>query len=114
VASDRIERRRVTEPSTDARSLGTACAFTAGVDDLAGRCRQCGASLERAVVREVRHYEETRLMQVTCIGCEQSFFAVATDRPSPDSISVEDVVIAARALAQARSLSQLFDLGQAA
>jgi hypothetical protein len=84
------------------------------MDPILGRCRQCGASLERALVREVRHYEETRLMQVTCAACEQSFFAVATDRPRLDSISEEDVVVAARALAQARSLSQLFDLGRAA
>ena len=49
-------------------------------------------------------------MQVTCVRCEQSFFAVATDRPRPDSISVEDVALAARTLAQAHSLSQLFDL----
>ena len=49
-------------------------------------------------------------MRITCVGCEQSFFAVATDRPRPDSISVEDVAVAARALEQARSLSQLFDL----
>jgi hypothetical protein len=84
------------------------------MDPISGTCRQCGASLERALVREVRHYEENRLMQVTCAACEQSFFAVATDRPGPDSISEEDVVVAARALAQARSLAQLFDLGRAA
>ena len=78
---------------------------------LGGMCRQCGSSLARALVREVRHYEDTRLMQVTCVGCEESFFAVADDSPTSDSISVEDVAIAARSLAQARSLSQLFDLG---
>jgi hypothetical protein len=76
-----------------------------------GVCGQCGSPLTRALVREVRHYEQTRLMQVTCVTCEQSFFAVATDAPNPDSITVEEVVVAARALAQARSLSQLFDLG---
>ena len=78
---------------------------------ITGACRQCGSSLERAVVREVRHYEETRLMRVTCVACEESFFAVATDAPSTDSISAEDVVVAARALEQTRSLAQLFDLG---
>jgi hypothetical protein len=79
-------------------------------DSLSGTCGQCGSSLARALVREIRHYEGTRLMQITCIGCERSFFAVATDQPRPDSISVEDVAVAARALEQARSLSQLFDL----
>ncbi len=50
-------------------------------------------------------------MQVTCVACERSFFAVATDKPSRDSISIEEVAFAARALDRARSLSQLFDLG---
>jgi hypothetical protein len=84
------------------------------MDAISGVCLLCGTSLERAIVREVRHYEETRLMQVTCVACEESFFAVATDRPRADSISEDDVVTAARALAQASSLSQLFDLGRAA
>ncbi|MDP9245756.1 MAG: hypothetical protein M3O64_03805 [Chloroflexota bacterium] len=78
---------------------------------LSGVCGQCGSPLAQALVREVRHYEETRLMQVTCVACERSFFAVATDKPSRDSISIEEVAFAARALDRARSLSQLFDLG---
>ncbi len=49
-------------------------------------------------------------MQVTCVACEGSFFAVATDKPSRASISVEEVAFAARALDRAQSLSQLFDL----
>jgi hypothetical protein len=77
---------------------------------LSGVCAQCGSSLERALVREVRHYEETRLMQVTCARCEESFFAVATNA-TPDAISFDDVIHAARALDQARVLSELFDLG---
>jgi hypothetical protein len=65
-------------------------------------------------VREVRHFDETRLMQVTCAGCEQSFFAVATEQPRANAISFEDVIVAARALDQVRSLSQLFGPGFAA
>lgn len=84
------------------------------MDAISGQCRQCGAPLTHAIVREVRHHGETRLMRVTCAGCEESFYAVATDRPRPDSISFEDVIVAARALDQARSLAQLFDLGGAA
>jgi len=84
------------------------------MDTISGACRQCGASLERAKVREVRHYEETRLMQVTCAACERSFFAVATEAPRANPISFDEVVLAARALDQARSLSQLFGPGFAA
>lgn len=81
------------------------------MDTISGVCSRCGASLERAIVREVRHYEETRLMQVTCVGCEQSFFAVATESPRRSAISFEEVIVAARALDQARSLAQLFGPG---
>ena len=81
------------------------------MDAISGVCSRCGASLERAIVREVRHYEETRLMQVTCAGCEQSIFAVATEKPHATAISFEEVIVAARALDQARSLSQLFGPG---
>lgn len=59
-------------------------------------------------MREVRHYEETRLMQVTCAVCEESFFAVATEAPRVNAISFEEVIVAARALDRARSLAQLF------
>jgi hypothetical protein len=78
------------------------------MDAVSGVCSQCGASLERAILREVRHYEETRLMQVTCVSCEQSFFAVATEKPRANPISFDEVIVAARALDQAHSLSQLF------
>ena len=78
------------------------------MDAISGICSQCGASLERAIVREVRHYEETRLMQVTCAACEQSFFAVATEAPCANPISFDEVIVAARALDHAHSLSQLF------
>jgi len=81
------------------------------MDAISGVCSRCGASLERAIVREVRHYEETRLMQVTCAGCEQSFLAVATEKPRATAISFEEVIVAARALDQVRSLSQLFGPG---
>jgi len=84
------------------------------MDTISGACSRCGASLERAIVREVRHYEETRLMQVTCAACERSFFAVATEAPRANPISFDEVVLAARALDQARSLSQLFGPGFAA
>ena len=78
------------------------------MDTISGACSRCGASLERAILREVRHYEETRLMQVTCVGCEESFFAVATEKPRVKAISFEEVIVAARALDQVRSLAQLF------
>ena len=81
------------------------------MDAISGICSQCGASLERAIVREVRHYEETRLMQVTCGGCEQSFYAVATEKPRANAISFEEVIVAARALDRVRSLAQLFGPG---
>lgn len=47
-------------------------------------------------------------MQVTCVGCEESFFAVATEKPRVKAISFEEVIVAARALDQVRSLAQLF------
>jgi hypothetical protein len=78
------------------------------MDTISGACSRCGASLERAIVREVRHYEDTLLMHVSCAGCEQSFFAVATETPRAIPISFEEVIVAARALDQARSLAQLF------
>jgi hypothetical protein len=81
------------------------------MDGISGRCSECGGSLERAIVREIRHYEDTRLMQVTCGACEQSFLAVATDAPRANAISFDEVIFAARALDQARSLSQLFGPG---
>jgi hypothetical protein len=84
------------------------------MDTISGACSRCGTSLERAIVREVRHYEETRLMQVTCAGCEESFFAVATDGPRANAISFDEVILAARALDRARSLTQLFGPGFAA
>ena len=81
------------------------------MDPVSGVCSQCGASLERAILREIRHYKETRLMQVTCAACEESFFAVATETPRANAISLDEVIVAARALDQARSLSQLFGRG---
>lgn len=78
------------------------------MDTISGACSRCGASLERAILREVRHYEDTRLMQVTCARCEESFFAIATEAPRVNAISFEEVIVAARTLDRARSLGQLF------
>lgn len=77
-------------------------------DGLAGSCKACGTTLERALVREVRHYEETHLLEVTCGGCERQFLAIQVDGPSIDAVRAEDVAEAAEQLAWARSLSDLF------
>jgi hypothetical protein len=58
-------------------------------------------------VREVRHYEETRLLEVTCGGCERRFLAIEVDA-TIDALKVEDVTEAAEQLAWARTLSDLF------
>ncbi len=79
-----------------------------GAEGLTGSCKTCGTTLERAIVREVRHYEETRLLEVTCAGCERQFLAIQVQAVSIDAIKVEDVVEAAEQLAWARSLSDLF------
>ncbi len=79
-----------------------------GAEGLTGSCKACGTTLERAIVREVRHYEETRLLEVTCGGCERQFLAIQVQPVSIDAIKVEDVVEAAEQLAWARSLSDLF------
>jgi hypothetical protein len=84
---------------------------TTSTDAISGVCARCGCSLERAIVRAVRHYEETRLIQDTCGRCEQSFLCGATDKPRPDAISFDDVIVGAQTLDQASSLSQLFGPG---
>ena len=76
-------------------------------DGLTGSCQACGTTLERALVREVRHYEETRLLEVTCAGCERQFLAIQVD-VAIDAIRLEDVAEAAEQLVWARSLSDLF------
>jgi hypothetical protein len=78
-----------------------------GAEWLTGSCSACGTALERALVREVRHYEETRLLEVTCGGCKRQFMAIQVDVPI-DALKVEDVAEAAEQLAWARSLSDLF------
>ncbi|HYV22374.1 MAG TPA: hypothetical protein VEN31_06935 [Candidatus Bathyarchaeia archaeon] len=78
-----------------------------GAEGLTGSCKACGMTLERAVVREVRHYEETRLLEVTCAGCERQFMAIQVE-VAIDAVKVEDVALAAEQLAWARSLSDLF------
>jgi hypothetical protein len=75
--------------------------------ELTGRCKACGTTLERALVREVRHYEETRLLEVTCGGCERQFMAIQVEA-ALDAIEMEDVIEAAEKLEWARSLSDLF------
>jgi hypothetical protein len=82
-----------------------------GAEGLTGSCKICGTTLERALVREVRHYEETRLLEVTCGGCERQFLAIQVESISIDALKVEDVAEAAEQLAWARSLSDLFAPG---
>ena len=78
-----------------------------GAEGITGSCKACGTTLEHALVREVRHYEETRLLQVTCGGCERQFLAIQVDAPI-DALKIEDVAEAADQLAWARTLSDLF------
>src|ERR1700694_3792413 len=85
--------------------------FVNGAEGLTGKCKACGTTLERALVREVRHYEETRLLEVTCGGCERQFLAIQVEPVSIDALRLEDVAEAAERLAWARSLSDLFAPG---
>jgi len=82
-----------------------------GAEGLTGSCKACGMTLERAVVREVRHYEETRLLEVTCGGCDRQFLAIHVDAVAIDALKMEDVVEAAEQLSWARSLTDLFSPG---
>ena len=82
-----------------------------GAEGMTGRCKACGTTLDHALVREVRHYEETRLLEVTCGGCERQFLAVQVYAAAIDALKIEDVVEAADQLAWARSLSDLFSPG---
>ncbi len=82
-----------------------------GAEGLTGSCRACGTTLDRALVREVRHFEETRLLEVTCGGCERQFLAIHVEAVATDALTVEDVAKAAEQLACARSLSDLFAPG---
>jgi len=81
-----------------------------GAGGLTGSCKACGTTLERARVREVRHYEETRLVEVTCGGCDRKFMAIQVE-VALDALKAEDVAEAAEQLALARSLSDLFAPG---
>jgi hypothetical protein len=74
---------------------------------LGGTCKACGAALAYALVREVRHYEETRLLEVTCGRCERRFLVIHVVADAP-ALRAEDVAEAAQQLAWARSLSDLF------
>jgi hypothetical protein len=82
-----------------------------GAEGLTGTCKACGTTLTRAVVREVRHYEETRLLEVTCGGCERQFLAIQVQAVAIDALKDEDVAEAAEQLSWARSLSDLFAPG---
>ena len=82
-----------------------------GAEGLTGSCRACGTTLDRALVREVRHFEETRLLEVTCGGCERQFLAIHVEAVAIDALTVEDVAEAAEQLVWARSLSDLFAPG---
>ncbi|MDP9274267.1 MAG: hypothetical protein M3O99_01565 [Chloroflexota bacterium] len=82
-----------------------------GAEGLTGSCTACGTKLDRALVREVRHYEETRLLEVTCGGCERQFLAIQIEAAATDALKVEDVAEAAERLTWARSLSDLFAPG---
>src|SRR2546426_11710725 len=79
-----------------------------GAEGLTGRCKACGTTLERAVGREVRHYEETRLLEVTCRGCERQFLAIHVEAAPIDALKMEDVLEAADQLSWARSPTDLF------
>jgi hypothetical protein len=95
------------------RSLGTAYAYAFGMngaEGLTGSCEACGTPLEHAVVREVRHFEETRLLEVTCARCARQFLAIEVEAPTA-ALRVEDVAAAAEQLAWARSLADLFAPG---
>src|SRR5437868_4763937 len=82
-----------------------------GAEGLTGSCKACGTSLERALVREVRHFEDTRLLEVTCGGCERRFMAIHVEAVAIDALKMEDVQEAADQLSWARSLSDLFSPG---
>jgi len=73
-----------------------------------GTCAACGSDLKRALIEEVRRYEQTRLLEVTCPSCENSFFAVHVESARKDAIEINDVVAAARVLRSASRLSELF------
>jgi hypothetical protein len=79
-------------------------------EGLTGNCEACGTALEHALVREVRHYEDTRLLNVTCGRCERQFLAISVETVV-DALKIEDVALAAEELASARSLSDLFAPG---
>jgi len=81
-----------------------------GAEGLIGSCKACGTRLDRALVREVRHYDETRLLDVICGGCERHFLAIQVEAKI-EALKAEDVAEAAAQLASARSLSDLFAQG---
>jgi hypothetical protein len=81
-----------------------------GAEGLTGHCKACGTRLDRALVREIRHFEETHLLEVTCGGCERRFLAIRVET-AVDALTTDDVATAAEQLAHAWSLSDLFAPG---
>jgi hypothetical protein len=81
-----------------------------GAEGITGNCKVCGTTLEHARVREIRHYEETRVLEVTCRGCDRQFLAIQVDA-TVEALTIQDVARAAEQLAWARSLADLFDPG---
>src|SRR5207247_38995 len=65
-----------------------------GAEGLTGSCKACGTTLDRALVREVRHYEQTRLLDVICGGCERHFLAIQVEAKI-EALKAEDVTEAA-------------------
>src|SRR5437868_2041559 len=68
------------------------------------------ATLDLSLAGESRHYEETRLLDVSCGGCERRFLAIQVEAKI-EALRIVDVAEAAAQLARARSLSDLFAQG---
>src|SRR3989442_10651889 len=81
-----------------------------GAEGLTGSCKACGTTLDRALVREVRHYEETRLLEVICGGCERHLLAIQVEAKI-ETLNAENVAEGAGHRAWARLLSDLFAPG---
>jgi hypothetical protein len=75
---------------------------------IAGNCSDCSSSLSRALVREVRHYEKTHLLEVTCGICERTFLVIEEEAWPVQAFQIEDVLLASASLISAQVLSDLF------
>ncbi len=78
---------------------------------IAGNCSDCRGSLSRALVREIRHYEKTHLLEVTCGVCGRTFLVVEEEQRPGHALQIEDVMLASAGLASAQVLSDLFAKG---